>query len=374
MCYNTDNKEQSILKKISRAVKSWVAFIFILFSGIVSTILTLVNNALKNDGKPIVEIPWWIWLVVAVFFVLIGVCIIFVVRSCFEHHLNHHNAGTKCDERLDETCQKCKNIQEKYVEDCNNTIEKINTKISEQDKYVSDVRDLMSNVQQLGKMFTAAVGQRLRTNKQVAEIEANAVVGSQIFIMTAYFFLEMYNDDMRESMVNNINRGVKYRYIIPYEKKDDFKRMVHFIFAHPKLKSEYRESNENTFLTASFAKKEFFMLTVAYYEINDTPLANSPSAVIVKLPAEDISEATDENATIYLVPEGQKRDAGNQGKKGRQTKKENSEHTKFKDSLSSIYNMGIDSNNPELAFTASKLISEFPEGIDGVKIIYDKTT
>lgn len=87
----------------------------------------------------------------------------------------------------------------------------MNQKIREQGTYVQEINTFVSNAQQLGKMFTAAVGQRLRTNRQVAEIEAHATVGSEIFIMTAFFFLEMCNEDMQKSMVDNINRGVKYR-------------------------------------------------------------------------------------------------------------------------------------------------------------------
>lgn len=307
----------------------------------------------------------WVYAIIGYF---VAVAAIIVTTVIVNNHFNNKHAKPECcTKAINETCSNIDNLHCKYSQRCEEAIKQMNEKLKEQSSYADEFNTFVTNAQQLGKMFTAAVGQRLRTNKQVAEIEANAIVGSEILIMTAYFNLEIFNEDMKSSIVKNINRGVKYRYIIPYEKKKDFKKMVHTIFAHPDLNPNFKKSNENNFLTASCAKKEFFMLTIAYYEIKDTPLANAPSAVIVKLPAENKSEAIDEDAMIYLVPEGQN-NTGDTANKNGQTQKINPEHTIFKESLNAIYQMGIDKNNPELAYTANDLLREFPYGIDGVKI------
>lgn len=332
---------------------------------IIVVIVAAITSFIQNKFQ-------WIWVYAIISYVIILIVVAVVTFFANKHFNDKHSNPECCTKAIEKTCTNIDQLHCKYSERCEKSIKLMNKKILEQDTYVQEINTFVSNAQQLGKMFTAAVGQRLRTNKQVAEIEAHATVGSEILIMTAYFFLEICNEDMQKSMVDNINRGVKYRYIIPYEKKEDFKRMAYSIFAHSELKSEFKNANKNDFLTASFARKEFFMLTIAYYDIEDTPLANAPSAVVVKLPAEDKDEAVDEKAMIYLVPEGDVKNNNSTVSKNNE-KKVNQEHVKFKDNLRTIYRTGIDHDNPELAFTAKQLDEELPRGWNGFKIRFDDT-
>ena len=170
--------------------------------------------------------------------------------------------------------------------------------------------------------------------------------------MTSHFLFERFDSDMRNSIVKNINKGVKYRYIIPEGTDNDFAQMVYAILADKSLKQNYRSMNTNDFFTATRLKKDYFMLTIAYYEINSESL----SEVIVKLPADTLDEVAQEKPLTYLVPKGS---LTTQGKK-----RYNSEHKLFLDNLCSLYNIGKRENGGVIKLTAKQLKQTFPDGVE----------
>lgn len=298
---DNENESLSLPKKVYSIVRNWFGVVFGLLVGIVQIVLTQINNSLKElPEKAIIVIPFWVWIIVALAFVLLGVVVIIVINASFQHHYFCHNSGTQCDSRITDICNRCESIQTKRENDCKDCVEKMNLKIDQQKDYLVSVNSLVANAQKLEKLYADAVSERLRTNKQIASIESNAKSNTEIYIMTSHFLFERFDSDMRNSIVKNINKGVKYRYIIPEGTDNDFAQMVYAILADKSLKQNYRSMNTNDFFTATRLKKDYFMLTIAYYEINSESL----SEVIVKLPADTLDEVAQEKPLTYLVPKG----------------------------------------------------------------------
>ena len=352
-CDDNENEHLSLPKKFCSTVFNWAGVVFGLLMGIIQIVLTLINNSLKElPEKSILVIPFWVWIIVALAFVLLGVVIIIVINASFKHHFFCHNSSTQCDSRITSICDRCESIQSTRENECKGCVEKMNSKIEQQQDYLLKVDSLVANAQKLEKLYAEAVAERLRTNKQVADIESKVKSNTEIYIMTSHFLLERYDSDMRNSIVKNINKGVKYRYIIPEGTDNDFAQMVYAILADKSLKQSYRNMKTNDFFTATRLKKEYFMLTIAYYEINSESL----SEVIVKLPADTLDEVTQDKALTYLVPKGLLTTYGN--------KKYNSEHKLFLDNLSALYNIGRKENGGEIKLTAKRLKQNFPDGVD----------
>ena len=267
------------------------------------------------------------------------------------HFNKKHSNPIGCQTAIDLHCTKIDELHCKYSQRCEAAIETMNSKVSEQNCHFTNVDRLVANAKLLERMYVNAVAKRLRTNKQVAEIEASAKSGTEIYIMTSGFLIERYEPDMRKAIVTNINRGVKYRYIIPAGKETEFEQMVVAIYAHEDLGDSYKKK-KNDFLTAAIVKSETFMLTIAYYELPDERC----SAVIVKLPADTLEEVAESEALSYLVPEGKKESHG------KHAPKTNCEHEIFKSSLIRMYRSG--KKNGELAFLATELQTKYKEGVE----------
>ena len=352
-CDDNENESLSLPKKIYSTVRNWLGFAFGLFIGVVHIVLTSINNSLeKSNEKAIIVIPIWVWVIVALAFVLLGVVVIIVIRAGFQHHYLHHNNGTICNNRINEFCKGCEKIQLDRTNDCRDVIEKMNLKIEQQRAHLLSVDNLVVNAQKLEKLYADAVSERLRTNKQVAAIEAEVKPNTEIYIMTSSFLFERFDPDMRSSMVNNINKGVKYRYIIPDGSENEFSQMVYAILADESLYDIYKNTTNNNFLTAAKLGKEYFMLTIAYYELD----SDSFSEVIVKLPADTLDEVAQEKPLTYLVPKGTTEQHGRQ--------KYNSEHKIVLDNLRALYKIGKKENDGELKLTAGELKQSFPNGVE----------
>lgn len=170
--------------------------------------------------------------------------------------------------------------------------------------------------------------------------------------MTSRFLFERYNADMRSAIVSNINKGVKYRYIIPIGSENEFKQMVYAILADSGLDPAFKEMDHNDFLTATQLRKEYFMLTIAYYELS----SESISEVLVKLPADTLDEVHQDKPLTYLVPKGTV--------KGNGSHKFNSEHKIFLENLQALYKIGERENGGVLSFTSNELKKAFPKGVE----------
>lgn len=186
------NKKRLSIKDVLNGVKNWLGFSFGLLAGIIVIVLTQINNSLSKANQPIVVIPWWIWGIIGGYFLLIGIIAILVIRISYEHHYTYHNEGTRCDvllKQLNATCnsipskiqdpvsaicEECRQIHSENANDCSIAINKINAKVNEQLLHISSVDQLVANAQKLEKLYADAVSERLRTNKQVASIEAEA--------------------------------------------------------------------------------------------------------------------------------------------------------------------------------------------------------
>ena len=221
--------------------------------------------------------------------------------------------------------------------------------------YLSQVDHLVEDAKKLQDMYGEAVSNRLRTNEQVAKLESEVLAGKKVYIMTSSFMLERYNSDFRESIIKNIIRGVKYRYIIPSDKEEEYIEMVYAVMYE--IQELYKRENKPFSvdeladrISAVMIPKEYVMLTVAYYELSDPKY----SEVIVKLPADTMKEVNQSEALIYLVPEGTK---------VRNNKERyNSEHKVFKEYMAEIYRKERQNNN-ELRSVKRELVGRLPSGI-----------
>lgn len=288
----------------------------------------------------------WIAIACGAYLLALLVCVITVI--CVDSHYNNkHGSPVKCQKAISENCKKIEKCSFQCAEIANN----LNAKVLEQEVHFKEVEDFVANAKKLEKLYLDAVGKLLRTNKDVAKIEASAKADSVIYIMTTSFLFEKYDEDMRRSIASNIMRGVKYRYIIPSAEKEEFKEMVYVIMAE--IQQDFKEASKtmlegaNDFLKAVQIPREYCMLTIAYYELDE-----ELSSVIVKLPADDIAEVNEQEALTYLVP------VGNVVKKGRQ--KYNSEHKVFLDNMAEIFQNG---KNNELVFCKSELVNAFHNGV-----------
>jgi len=289
-------------------------------------------------------------IAIVAYVVLLAVTII--TTAIITNHFNKkHGNPAGCQSVIDAQCAKFDEMHCKYSQRCDAAIAQMNTRIAEQQQHFVNVDKLVENAKQLERMFIESVAKRLKTNKQISEIESMAATGSEIYIMTSSFLFERYDPDLRNAIVSNINRGVKYRYIIPLKRESEFKQMVAAILADKKLQPHFR-TEANDFLTAAKIDDEFFMLTIAYYTLPD----NRCSAVIVKLPADTLAEVEKKEALAYLVPEGQKKSRG-------KAPSYNEEHKIFIDNLTEIYLKGA-RDNGSLTFTGVQLQVDFPEGVE----------
>lgn len=319
----------------------------------VASILVLIVDKIFINGKFSVN-----WIVSGLLY-LFAVTVSVVACGFITQHYNvKHGDPTACKSAMDENCKKMKELHNQYCEKCESVIAKMNSKVSEQQEYFQKVDQLFDNANKLKEMYLDAVAKQLRTNKEVAEIEANAKRNSEIFIMTSSCLLERYNSDMRKSIANNIVRGVKYRYIIPDSKENEFKQMVYAVMAEIQHICEAQDkpfdlNGGNDFIKAVQVEDEYCLMTIAYYELEDPEL----STVIVKLPADTMAEVYDEEALTYLVPKGELMN--------NRAKKYYHEHNIFLQNMTRIYqNQKAIDKNKALVFTKAKLKECYPNGVE----------
>lgn len=316
----------------------------------ISVIVLVVSNIIISGGNVV------IWCISGVSYILTVFVFAVVYGFIMRHYNEKHGAPAACKSAMDENCRKMNELRNKYCEECQNAIAQMNSKVLEQQEYFQKVEQLVDNAKRLKKMYSDAVAKRLRTNKEVAEIEANAKRNSEIFIMTSSCLLERYNNDMRKSIANNIIRGVKYRYIIPDGKENEYQQMVYAIMIEiQKICADQGKSFDlnrvNDFIKAARVKEEYCLLTIAYYELEGEDI----STVIVKLPADTMAEVYEEEALTYLVPKGKLMNDG--------AKKYYHEHSVFLQNMTRIYQNQKDQGRI-LIFTKAELKECFPNGVE----------
>lgn len=317
---------------------------------VIGVMVVVVSNIIIPERNVV------IWIISGVSYILMVVVFAAVCGFVTRHYNEKHGAPAACKLAMDENCEKMNELHNQYCEECQNAIAQMNSKVSEQQEYFQKVDRLVNNAKKLEQMYLDAVEKRLRTNKQVAEIEANAKRNSEIFIMTSSCLLERYNSDMRESIANNIIRGVKYRYIIPDSKENEYKQMVYAVMAEIQHICEVQNKSfdldgGNDFIKAVRLKDEYCLLTIAYYELEDPEL----STVIVKLPADTMAEVYEEEALTYLVPKGELMKNG--------TKKYYHEHSVFLQNMTRIYQSQKEEEKTWV-LTKSELMKCYPNGVE----------
>lgn len=317
---------------------------------VISFIVIAVSN-IYLSGKNVE-----IWIISGLSYILAVFVFAIVYEFATQHYNEKHGAPVACKTAMDENCKKMNTLHNQYCEKCQNAIAQMNSKISEQQEYFQKVDQLVDNAKRLEQMYLDAVAKRLRNNKQVAEIEAQAKRNSEIFIMTSSCLLERYNSDMRKSIANNIIRGVKYRYIIPDSKENEYKQMVYAVMKEIQKICDaqgisFDLNGENDFLKAVQVEDEYCLLTIAYYELKDPDF----STVIVKLPTDDMAEVYEEEALTYLVPKGKLTNVG--------AKKYYHEHSVFLQNMTRIY-QNQKAQGKILVFTKSELKDCYPNGVE----------
>lgn len=298
----------------------------------------------------------WKWIIVSSIAYVVTVCAAIITAICVTNHYNKkHGNPAGCQEAMDNKCKEIDQLHCKYFADCQETTNKMNSKIQELQEYFERTDEIVANVMKFEKMYLDAVAKRLRNNKQVAEIESKTKKNSEIYIITSSFLLERYNSDMRKSIANNILRGVKYRYLIPFNKENEYKQMVYAVMKEIQIISKstgksFGYDKFNEFIKAVQVPEEYCLLTIAYYELDNPEWSN----VIVKLPADTMDEVHEQEAFTYLVPTGRLSGSGKE--------KYYSEHKSFLDKMAKIYQNG--KKEGTLCFTISDLKDYYPDGVE----------
>lgn len=317
----------------------------------ISVIVLVASNIIISGGNVV------IWIISGVSYVLAVFVFATVCGFIMRHYNEKHGVPAKCKLAMDENCKKINELHNQYCGECQNAIAQMNSKVSEQQEYFLKVDQFVDNAKRLEQMYLDVVEKQLRNNKQVAELEAKAKRNSEIFIMTSSCLLERYNSEMRKSIANNIIRGVKYRYIIPNSKENEYKQMVYAVMREIQ-KICYAQgisfdlNGENDFIKAVQVEDEYCLLTIAYYELEEPHI----SMVIVKLPADSMDEVYEEEAlTSYLVPKGKLMND--------RTKKYYHEHSIFLQNMTRIYQSRKEQGN-KLVFKKSQLMDCYPNGVE----------
>lgn len=337
------HEEKDAYAKWNILVKVFIPNLFIMLSTFASIFLS------NNVG--------WRFVFVALIAYAVAVIISFITTACMVGHYNNkHGNPTACREAITDNCSKLETCSGKYEE----IADRLNTKISEQEKSFEEIERFIKNAKKLEALYTEAVGKMLRTNADLIEIERRVKNDSIIYIMTAKFVFEMYEKEMRKTIAENILRGVKYRYIIPDdEAEDEFKKMVYVIMtemqAQNKSQADAKLGKENDYITAVKIPEMYCTLTVVYYELEDDEV----SSVIVKLPASNMDEKSEQEAFAYKVPGGQVLTDKNR-------KKYYSEHKDFLDNMNKIYR----DINKKVILSTTELAERYS---NGVRVSTDET-
>lgn len=342
---NTQNKERPFYLKLEWYLEKFSPAVIVIIVAVITTITEKKFN--------------WMWVVALCVYFLVVIAAV-ITSACVTAHYNKmHGNPKECQSALDAHCKKIDDMHCKYSKECKDTIGKMNGKVEEQKEYFKKVDRLVDNAKQLEKMYAEAVTKRLRTNKQIADIEARVKSDSIIYIMTTSFLFERFDEDLRKSIASNLMRNIRYCYIIPINKEREFEKMVYAVMAEMQRSNEFQDEsildNSNEILKAVQIPQEYCMLTIAYYELDEPDL----SSVIVKLPADTLDEVNEQEALTYLVPSGEPR--------GRNGNRYNSDHKIFLESMSAIYRNNKTNANGEdleLAFTLEKLKNDFKNGVE----------
>ena len=164
----------------------------------------LAQNPGLNLSQNNIAIPVWVDVISILLYILVSaIILVFVLWLYPKHYNNTHNCPDIC-----------------------------NSKLNEQAAQVVSVDSLLSHVRKMKDYYLKQVAKNLRDNDEIADIEGKAQLGHDIFIMTSSFLLERFNPEIKTAIISNINRGCRYKYIIPdtTEKLTEFREMVYTIF------------------------------------------------------------------------------------------------------------------------------------------------
>ena len=270
-----------------------------------------------------ITVPLWVPLFSVLLFILVTFIVTGFVLYCYpKYHNDHYSNPSGCQARIDAIptsipvdCSGC----EKLHNECCLAIARINSEAEKQEKDVVRVQAVLNDALQLESEYRKAIQDQMVNNDRLAEIE-KSVVSGEIYVMTSKFILEL-EEPMRGALIDNLNQGVKYCYIIPNNLTAKFKNMVIEIIKDPRLNSRMKSKGVNDFLVASPIPKEQIMPTIAYY-----PLPDNESEVIIKLPSDKKSAQDRKAYSSYRVPKSNRGDDN-----------QYYEHKPFFESLSTLF-------------------------------------
>ena len=243
-------------------------------------------------------------------FVLVSTFVLLFVLWLYpRHHDKKHTSAAACEARIqaiptaiaidcslcDVLRENCSKLHTEQNDKCSQAIERINSESEKQKNDVEKVQAILDNALQLGTKYEIALQNQLVNNDWLAATE-KSVENGDIYVMTSKFELELV-EPMLDALIDNINQGVNYRYIIPKSQKGKFEKMVSEIIQDDRFDKTTKNKDVNDFLIASPIPDEQIMPTIAYY-----PLPKHESEVIIKL-ASDRNSARDGKAySAYKVP------------------------------------------------------------------------
>ena len=242
----------------------------------------------------------------------------------------------------------------------------------EEQHRIDSINTLASNTLLLEWGYATRKRNKMMSPEEVSRIEKSVASNSTIYLMTSSFLLERMNSDFRNAMAKNINRGVKYRYIIPENRGssdgDSFAQAVYAVFAEKEngkfIIDESKRRRAKEIIKANQVANNYFFLTIAYYVLKkgEGNQYNNPedTAVIVKLTADSEDEANDkgirEDTTqmSYAIP---------QGKYDKQDDNlyHFEEHYRFYKGLKSLYAERESAN--KLSYSIEELKTMYPDGV-----------
>jgi len=259
-----------------KSVFPWIIAAISFIVVVVNIILTQIDKSLSSQTpQTSIAIPIFVWVIVGLVFVIFAFIIIWVITNTYSHYHIHHN----------------------YPRGCISAIDKINSEANQHTKFVAHVKAVLDDALKLESDYRKAIQDQLIDNEHLAEIEKSVVSGNgEIYILTSKFKLEL-QEPMRGSLIENINQGVNYRYIIPISQKGEFNNMVYEITRDDRFDKAKKNRTTNDYLVAVAIPDEQILVTIAFY-----PLNNGDSEVIIKLPS-DTQSAKDMKAyCAYKVP------------------------------------------------------------------------
>ena len=122
---------------------------------------------------------------------------------------------------INEDAKSIKKDAESIMGENSRLIEKINEKSCDFDELEKNLNKVVDVVRAQSEIFKYIYGET-----QLMELEGSVKSGYSIYIKTSKFNLETRNKKFRNMLINNLRKGVYYKYLIPSTSTESFNDMI----------------------------------------------------------------------------------------------------------------------------------------------------